>query len=91
MPAKSNSDKLIDSITQLTNRVDKLVSMFEDASKHVSEVESTEEKVRKLSTKLEELLEQNKTIARGLIILDKYIRGQTGETSIPPKNLSEYD
>ena len=83
-------NKLIESMTQLTKRVDKLVSLFEEASKHVSEVESTEEKIRKVSTKLEELLDQNKTIAKGLILLDKYVRGQTGTESIPPKNLSEY-
>ena len=93
MAAKSsNSDtqRLIDSMTKLTNRVDKLVSLFEEASKHVTEVESTEEKVRNLTTKLEDLLEQNKTIAKGLIVLDKYVRGQAGDISPSPKNLSEY-
>ena len=88
MAAKSDSDKLIDSISKLTTRIDKLLSMFEEASKHVTEVESTEEKVRNLTTKLEELLEQNKTIAKGLIVLDKYVRGQTGDSA--PKSLSEY-
>jgi hypothetical protein len=87
--AVNDTSKLIASMDKLTKRVDKLVTLFEDASKHVSEVESTEEKVRNLSTKLEELLEQNKTIAKGLIILDKYVRGQTGE-STAPKNLSDY-
>jgi len=93
MAAKSSNsdmDKLIDSMTKLTNRVDKLVSLFEEASKHVNEVESTEEKVRNLTTKLEELLDQNKTIAKGLIVLDKYVRGQAGDLSSAPKNLSEY-
>ena len=88
--SSSDLKKLIDSMSKLTNRVDKLVSMFSEASKHVTEIESTEEKVRALSTKLEDLLEQNKTIAKGLIMLDKYVRGQSGPTSVAPKNLSEY-
>lgn len=69
---------LINSINLLVTRVDKMVSMFEEASKHVSEVQSTEEKVKNLAVKLEELMEQNKAIARGLLLLEKYVRGRTG-------------
>lgn len=72
-------------------RVDKLVSLFEEASKHVSDVETTEAKIKSLSTKLEELLEQNKTIAQGLLLLEKYVRGRSGlEPSPGPKQISEY-
>lgn len=69
---------LIESTNKLVQRIDKLVSLFEEASKHVGEVESTEEKIRALSSKLETLLEQNKAIAQGLILLEKYVRGKTG-------------
>ena len=91
MPVKkkaTNAD-LISSIQNLTKRIDKLVTLFEDAAKHVGEVESTEAQVSSLTKKLETLLEQNKNIAKGLILLEKYVRGKTkfqGE----PKALSEY-
>src|SRR3989344_8728425 len=68
---------LIESNNQLINRIDKLVSLFEEASKHVSEVESTEAKVKALASKLESLLDQNKTLAQGLLLLEKYIKGKT--------------
>ena len=68
---------LIESNNQLINRIDKLVSLFEEAAKHVSEVESTEAKVNTLTNKLENLLDQNKAIAQGLLLLEKYVRGKT--------------
>ena len=68
---------LVESNNKLVGRIDKLVSLFEEASKHVTEVESTEAKVNALASKLEVLLDQNKTIAQGLILLEKYVRGKT--------------
>ena len=70
--------ELIDSTNKLVQRIDKLVSLFDEAAKHVGEVESTEAKVAALTSKLETLLEQNKAIAQGLILLEKYVRGKTG-------------
>jgi len=45
-----------------------------------------------LASKLEILLEQNKVIAKGLILLEKYVRGKTDiETkSLQPKSLNNY-
>ena|SRR3989344_3872853 len=90
--AKDSHEELIKEMRSLTKRIDHLVSLFEEASKHVAEVESAESKISSLSTRLEELLEQNKTIARGLLMLEKYVRGKTGLTqqSMEPKPLSEY-
>jgi hypothetical protein len=70
--------ELISSMNKLVTRVDKLVSLFEEASKNVAEVESTEAKIAALSNRLEVLLEQNKSIAQGLLLLEKYVRGKTG-------------
>ncbi len=80
MVAKRKADisDLVESTDQLTKRIDKLLSLFEEASKHVGEVESTEQKIKMLSEKLENLLEQNRSIAQGLILLEKYVRGKTG-------------
>jgi len=77
---------LVGSMNLLVTRIDKMVSLFEEASKHVTEVQSTEEKVRNLAVKLDELVEQNKAIARGLLLLEKYVRGRTSmaeETKAP--------
>ncbi len=68
---------LVESNNKLVTRIDKLVSLFEEASKHVGEVESTEARVNELAGKLESLLDQNKTIAQGLLLLEKYVRGKT--------------
>ncbi len=80
MIAKKKADipDLVESTDQLVRRIDKLLSLFEEAAKHVSEVESTEQKIKMLSEKLETLLEQNRSIAQGLILLEKYVRGKTG-------------
>ena len=61
----------------LITRMDKVFSLFEEASKHVAESESAEKKVNALTKKLEILLEQNKSIAQGLILLERYVRGKT--------------
>ena len=70
--------ELISSMNKLTLRVDKLVSLFEEASKNVAEVESTEARISSLASRLDSLLEQNKAIAQGLVLLEKYVRGKTG-------------
>ena len=73
----SDTKKLIQSMEKLTQRVDSLVEIFEEASKHLSDVESTEAKVAALANKLDALIEQNKSIARGLVLLEKYVSGRT--------------
>ena len=65
--------ELIASVKHLVERIDRMLSVFEEASKHVMEV-SEDKKVAELTDKLEELLEQNKTIAKGLLMLDQYVR-----------------
>lgn len=67
----------------LIGRVDKMFSLFEEASKHVGEVQNAEARINALSTKLESLLDQNKAIAQGLILLEKYVRGKTRLEPVP--------
>ena len=62
--------ELIESVNQLTERIDRLLSLFEEAAKNIEMSELKEP----LAHKLDELLEQNKVIARGLVLLEKYIR-----------------
>lgn len=87
---QSKSVDLISSMDKLTKRIDKLVSLFEEASKHITEAETTEERINELTTKLEGLLEQNKSIAKGLILLEKYVRGKTEFTTPKGEKVEEY-
>ncbi len=61
--------ELISSIKELTKKIDDMVTIFSEAAKHIKE--GTD---RPLMEKLQNLLEQNKTIAKGLILLEKYVR-----------------
>ena len=83
-------NRLLESTEKLVSRVDKLVGLFEEASKHVGEVESTEAKVQELAKRLETLLEQNRIIAQGLVLLEKYVRGKTSLQSSAPENMQQY-
>ncbi|MEK6956071.1 MAG: hypothetical protein AABW52_05405 [Nanoarchaeota archaeon] len=83
-------NRLLESTEKLVSRVDKLVGLFEEASKHVGEVESTEAKVQELAKRLETLLEQNRIIAQGLVLLEKYVRGKTSLQSNSPENMQSY-
>ena len=71
--AKSNID--------LTKEISGMVNFFKEAGKYM-EAESKEEELRPLFEKINELVEQNKTIARGLILIQKYIQSST--PSEPP-------
>lgn len=83
--------ELIEANHQLINRIDKLVSLFDEAAKHVGEVETTEAKVNNLVTKLDTLLEQNKALAQGLLLLEKYVRGKTNFNAGPqPTQMNQF-
>ena len=100
---KKGNDDLLEKFARLTEqnaessrrvieRVDRLVSLFEEASKHVTDVETTEAKINMLTQRLQELLEQNKSVAQGLILLERYVRGKTRleEGMAGPKPVAEY-
>lgn len=70
---------LISSTKELVKRMDNMVKLFEEASSQLKS--GTDEP---LMRRLEELLEQNKTIAKGLILLEKYVREKASSGTIPP-------
>ena len=77
---------LLDSVTKLTDRTDRLLSLCEEAAKNIEKLEVKEP----ITRQLEELLEQNKTIARGLLLIEKYIREKTSvglKEDLSPKPL----
>ena len=70
--------ELLESVNALTQKIDNLVNVFEEAAKNVANVED-DNKVKDLANKLEELLEQNKSIVNGLLLLERYVRSKSLE------------
>jgi len=61
--------ELINAISELSSKISRMVDIFDEAATHIKS--GTDEP---LVNKLEKLLDQNKVIANGLILLEKYIR-----------------
>ena len=64
---------LVKKLEALTARIDKLLGVFEEASKHVMDA-GEDKRVIELADKLEELLEQNRNLTKGLLMLENYVR-----------------
>ena len=79
--------QLVENINKLTKRTDKLLGIFEEASKHVSEVSTSDEKLAHLAAKLESLLESNKELAKGLLLLERYVREKGYVRGFEPRSL----
>ena len=62
--------ELLSSINSLTKRVDQMVDIFSKAAQSIEKGDVKEP----LANKLTELLEQNKKIARGLLLLERYVK-----------------
>ncbi len=76
------SINLVESNNNLVKRIDKLVSLFEEASKNISSGNS--EHANKLNNKINELIEQNKQLARGLIIMEEKMRKNPPRVNASP-------
>ncbi len=72
--------ELITSVNKLTKRIDKLLDVFEEASKHVMEA-GDERRILDIADKLNGLLDQNKSIAKGLLTLEEYIKTRSDMSS----------
>lgn len=70
---KTAADLLI-SQSRVTKKVDELIDIFKKAAIHIEKGEIKEPLARKLT----DLLEQNKRIAKGLILLEKFVRDKEG-------------
>ena len=78
--------ELINTFNVLSQRIDKFLGVFEKAASRIERGEIEEP----LAKKLESLIEQNKTIARGLLLLEKYVREKTTVGFAPPKMKQEF-
>ncbi len=73
-------DKMADlliNVKALTSSVNKLVDLFTDAAEHIK----TGKYDDPLIGKLNDLLEQNKNLAKGLTMLEQYIKTKQGATA----------
>ena len=67
---QKKSIEMMGSMHNLTKNINKLVEIFKKAAERIEKGEMREPLARKLS----DLLEQNKRIANGLILLEKFVR-----------------
>ena len=79
---KKTADLLI-GVTELTKKVDNLVSIFQKAAEHIEKGEVSEPLARRLT----DLLEQNKKIAQGLLLLERFVRSREGITTSEKEDL----
>ncbi len=78
--------ELIKSVNTLTKEVNDLVKTFKSAADYIKAGKGAEP----LTIKLNELLEQNKNIARGLILLERYVRERSATSSFQPKPMEKF-
>ena len=81
---QKKTTELLVTMNGLTKKIDVMVDIFTKAAGHI---ESGELKAP-LEKQLNELLEQNKRIAHGLILLEKYVRNR--ETLTPKTSTQEF-
>jgi len=79
---QNKTAELISTINKLTKKMSKMVSTFEEAAEKIKE--GTDEPLKK---KLQELLDQNRNVAKGLIMLERYVRDKSAVQEFPPKPL----
>lgn len=78
------SVELLDNMSKLGERIDRMFGLFEEAAKKIEEGEILQQPLAK---QLQDLIEQNRTIARGLLVLERYIRERSA--GIPSSEFKE--
>ena len=88
---------LATNLDNLTKRLDKFISLVEKASDEIATGEKSkfdsklDMKDDNLSNKLDSLIQQNRTIAKGLLLLDRYVKEKNGEEEERVKPLPEFN
>ena len=68
---KSSSQAIVDSLDQLTRSMDAMLKLFTEAS---HEVKGEDQEHEKIADKLDEIIEQNRTIAEGMVAVSDMVR-----------------
>lgn len=72
--------KLVEATVAMNNlakQQGELLNTFKEAAKHINDIDVQDENLRPLIKRLDDLLNQNRTIARGLVLLESYVREKT--------------
>ena len=72
-------NELTKKTSMLNDKIENLVNIFEEAAKNVADIEE-DRRVKELALKLDDLLDQNKNLANGLLLLERYVRSKSLET-----------
>lgn len=80
---QQKSVQLLTSMNNLTKKIENLVIIFEKAADHIEKEEVSEP----LTAKLTALLEQNRKIASGLLLLEKFVK----QKGFLPKRNKEFE
>jgi len=73
---------------KLTSQISSLLELFEESAKSFAKQPQVREGDRELVKKLDQLLEQNKTIAKGLTIIDQKVRDKQYSPLVKPHSQS---
>jgi dynactin complex subunit len=76
---------LVKSNESLTSEMKTMVSFFREAGEQMT-LESENERLKPFIGKIGELLEQNKAILRGLILVQKYIKTSGAASELTPRS-----
>lgn len=72
-------------LSSTSKQIEDMVNFFREAGKYMV-AENEDEKLKPLLGKISDLVEQNKTIMRGLILVQKYMKtGQPSEHKLFPE------
>jgi hypothetical protein len=76
-------------LSELNRRLETLLSLFEEAAKNFSAKKPEGMKEKEVIGKLAEIADQNRTIARGIMLLEQAARRESEEQPLKPKPLPE--
>ena len=77
------SIQLAESNDKLVNKISDLIGLFEEAAKNVGVIDELKvrEETQGLSERLDTLLQQNRDLAKGLLLLEQFVKGRTAQSS----------
>ena len=80
---------MVESTNALNKKVDAMVTLFDRAAGNIDKIKEGETRnVENLARRLNSVVHQNKDLARGLILLEEYVR-KRGERELEPKEIPE--
>ncbi len=80
---------LVESNNALNKKIESMVQLFDRAAGNIDKIKEGETKnVENLARRLNSVVQQNKDLARGLVLLEEYVR-KRGEAESEPKEIPE--